>query len=304
MTGRRDVGFVVDGRRCDAWLYESDDAHSAPRPVVVMGHGLGATKSMGLARYAERFSAAGYACLVFDYRHFGDSEGEPRELLSVRAQLADWEGAVAFARSLPGVDPDRVVVWGTSFGGGHVLTVAARDHRIAAAIAQCPFTDGIASTLAVPPVTSTRVTVAALRDLVRAVRGAAPLYLPNAAAPGEPAFMSSADALPGMRALGLADDRNRLTARSALEVLRYRPGRGASRIRCPLYVALCGPDTVAPSGPAARQVARAPHAEVTTYAVGHFDIYLGESFERAVAHYLEFLRRHVPAAAHASIPKD
>ncbi len=173
---------------------------------------------------------------------------------------------------------------GTSFGGGHSLTMAARDHRLAAAIAQCPFTDGLASALAVNPFTSVRVTCAAVRDLIGAARGAAPRYLPSAARPGVPSFMSAYDALPGITALGAedADFDNRITARSAFDVLFYAPGRHTKDIRCPVYVALCDPDTVAPPNRTAeRQTSRASGAEVHTYPVGHFDIYFGEHFDRA-----------------------
>lgn len=299
MSERVNTEFDSDGERCDAWLYRPERSAAERVPIIVMAHGLGGTKAMHLDAYARRFSSAGYPCLVFDYRHFGDSAGEPRQLLSVPKQLADWTAAIAHARSLPGVDPDRVVVWGTSFGGGHALTMATRDHRLAAAIAQCPFTDGVASTLAVKPLTSARVTFAAVRDLIGAARGADPRYLPSAAAPGTPAFMSAPDALPGITALGAEDDHfdNRITARSAFDVLFYAPGRHTADIRCPVYVALCDPDTVAPNGIARRQASRAPSAEVHTYPVGHFDIYFGEHFDRAVTDYLDFLRRHVPLTA-------
>lgn len=92
-----------------------------------MAHGLGGVRQMRLDTFAERFSAAGYRCLVFDYRHFGASAGEPRQLLSVRRQLEDWRCAIAYARQLDGVDPERIILWGTSFSGGHVIRIASRD---------------------------------------------------------------------------------------------------------------------------------------------------------------------------------
>ncbi|WP_139983945.1 alpha/beta hydrolase [Nocardioides litoris] len=293
-----DHAFTSRGTTCRGRLHRpagSDAAGRRSRPAVVLGHGLGGTVAMRLEAYAERFAAAGYVALAFDYRHFGTSDGEPRQLLSVRRQLDDWGAAIASVRALPDVDGERVAVFGSSFGGGHALTLAGSDRRLAAAIAQCPFTDGVASTLAVPPLTGLAVTTAAVRDLARAARRAEPVYLPAAAAPGETAFMSSHDALAGMTALAPGGDVDRrLTARSALEVLRYAPGRHARRIACPTLVALCDGDTVAPDRPALRQVSRSPRVEVRAHPVGHFDIYLGEPFERAVAQYVEFLRRHVP----------
>lgn len=113
-----------------------------------MAHGLGAITEMRLPAYAERFCAAGYACLVFDYRYFGASDGSPRQLLDIDRQLEDWAAAVAYARPLTDVKKDAVAVWGTSFGGGHAIITAARVPGVTAAIAQCPFTDGLASALA------------------------------------------------------------------------------------------------------------------------------------------------------------
>ena len=82
-TKRDDTTFPSGDSGCAAWLYrpahiESDD--SSPRPIVVMAHGLGGVKEMRLDAFAERFTEAGYLCLVFDYRHFGASGGSPRQL--------------------------------------------------------------------------------------------------------------------------------------------------------------------------------------------------------------------------------
>ena len=116
MSDRQELFFPSGEDRCHAWLYLPEGATEAtPAPVLVMGHGLGAIKEMRLAAFAERFQAEGYACLVFDYRYFGQSGGDPRELLSIPRQREDWRAAVAFARTLPEVDPDSVVAWGTSF---------------------------------------------------------------------------------------------------------------------------------------------------------------------------------------------
>src|ERR1700739_1547483 len=99
-------------------------AGNGDAPLLVMAHGLGAVRTMRLDAYAERFCAAGYACLVFDYRNFGDSEGAPRQLLDIRMQLQDWIVAVAYARTLAGIDHNRIGLWGTVFAGGHVIGTA------------------------------------------------------------------------------------------------------------------------------------------------------------------------------------
>ena len=126
-------------------------ATSEPAPCVVLAHGFGAVKEGGPIRSAERFAAAGFAALAFDYRHFGESGGEQRQLLSAKRQLEDWRAAIAHARTLDGVDPDRIGLWGSSYSGGHVIALAADDPSIKAAISQSPHTDGIRTLFNVGP---------------------------------------------------------------------------------------------------------------------------------------------------------
>src|ERR1700736_1726676 len=145
---RRDVAFPSSGDECRAWLFMPDAERP---PLVILGHGLGATREFGLEPYAQRFVDAGIAALVFTYRHFGDSGGRPRQLLDIKHQLADWAAALAYARSLDGIDRERIALWGTSFGGGHVIEAAARDGAVAAVVSQCPFTDGLAASRAASP---------------------------------------------------------------------------------------------------------------------------------------------------------
>jgi uncharacterized protein len=295
MAEREDVEFRSGDDLIRAWLYRPANRDGGDPPVLVMAHGLGAVRTMRLDAYAERFCAAGYACLVFDYRNFGDSGGSPRQLLDIGMQLADWAAAVAYARTLAGVDPSRIGLWGTSFGGGHVIASAARLPGVAAAVAQCPFTDGIASIRAISPLTAARVTARALRDLVSAGLGKPPVMIPTAGNPGEVALMTAPDAYPGY--LRLVPDgvepRNEVAARIGIRVLTYRPGRSAKRITCPILFCVCEADSVAPAGPTLRYAAKAPRGEVKTYPEGHFAIYVDEAFERVVADQLNFLDRHL-----------
>ena len=76
---REDIEFKVGADRCAAWLYRPSGT-SGPVPAVVLGTGFSCVRDQGLDGFAERFAAAGYVALAFDYRHFGDSEGRPRQL--------------------------------------------------------------------------------------------------------------------------------------------------------------------------------------------------------------------------------
>lgn len=289
-----DLRFVSGDAGCAASFYRPLGA--GPFPVIVMAHGLGGTRTMRLPAFAERFVAAGYACLVFDYRHFGDSDGQPRQLLDIGRQLDDWKAAIAHARTLPEVDAAKLVIWGTSFGGGHVLATAADDPTIAAVISQCPFTDGLASSLAMNPLLSLKLTARALLDRLGSWLGAAPVMVPLAGHPGDTALMNAPDVWAGYLALKPQDREipNEVAARFALDIIRYYPGRKAARIKAPVLFCICDPDTVAPAKTTLRHARRAPLGEIRRYDDGHFDIYVGEAFERVVKDQLAFLRRTVP----------
>jgi len=302
MVARMDVSFLSGGSRCAGWLYEPD-GRAGRMPCVVMGHGTTGTMDFGLDRYARRFAEAGFAVVVFDYRHFGASEGRPRQLIRVSRQLDDWRAAVRFARSLPQADPDRIGLWGTSLSGGHVVSVAAGDPRIAAVVAQLPFM-GIDTGRDSPR--SGRVTralfAAALRDAVGGLFGRPPVMVAMVGEPGRVAVFSGVEDDAVARALA-ADAprwRNEMAARSLFSLMRYRPGRLARRVAMPLLVCVAEGDTAASLPLAVRAAKRAPRGELRRYPGTHFGAYLGDVFERMVADQVEFLQRHLSAAPSAT----
>jgi uncharacterized protein len=289
---RRDVSFLSDGERCRAWLFMPEAERP---PLVILGHGLGGTREYGLEPYARRFADAGLAALVFTYRHFGDSGGQPRQLLDIDRQLGDWAAALAYARSLDEVDPKRIALWGTSFGGGHVLIAAARDGDVAAVVSQCPFTDGVAAVRAAHPRSLISAVGPVFRDQLARLRGKPPVMVPLVGPPGSAALMTSPDSEPGYRALipPGAEFQNGVAARFLLHVGLHRPGRSARKISAPILFCICDTDAVAPAQTALRYAATTPLAEFKRYPVGHFDIYRGEPFERAVGDQTEFLVRQL-----------
>jgi pimeloyl-ACP methyl ester carboxylesterase len=300
------VEFDSDGIRCvGVHLAGEGEEFCGPdgrRPCVVLASGFGATLDSGLQPYLERFAAAGMDALAFDYRHFGASDGEPRQLISIPGQQQDYAAAIAFARSLDGVDPNRIVAWGSSYSGGHVVPVAVTDGRVAAVIAQVPAMDGLASLLNIArhagPGHLARLTFAGLRDLAATLRGRPPVRIALVGPPGSLAAMTTPDAEPGYRAIAGPSWRNEAAARIALRTGAYRPGLQADRLPCPILLQLADRDGVAPVKAAQDAAWRATgRAEVRTYPIGHFDIYRGEPFERAIADQLHFLRRHVGASS-------
>lgn len=307
MSARADAEFLVDGTRCAAWHYEGegDALRSAEgRPCVVMAHGMGGTRDSGLEPFAGAFAAAGADVLLFDYRHLGASEGEPRGFVSPWRQLADYRAAVANARGLSGVDPERIVVWGYSLSGGYALEVGATDTRIAAVIALAPGSDGFATAVmqmrSVGPLGSLRLTGAGLRDLVASLLGRAPVEVPLAGAPGTVAALTAPGALDGYQALAGPTWRNSVPARNLLTIPAYRPLRKAPAVRCPVLVQVADEDR---NVPAASQMAAGERsrAEVRHYPCDHFDFGpQGQWFEPALEHQIGFLGRalRLQALAH------
>jgi hypothetical protein len=295
-VNRTSFRFASGFETCHAWFYHPREAvdHEAV-PIVIMAHGLGGVKQMLLDRYAQRFQRAGYACVVFDYRCLGESSGEPRGLVEVNGQLEDWRNAVAFARTLPGVDPGKVVLWGTSFAGGHAIVTAAQDSRVAAAISQCPFTDGPATGRVIDLPTKIRLSAKATLDLVGSWIGSEPVRVPLIGRPGDVAILTTPDAVPGfeavMKAAGI-DSMVDLPARIVFQLLHYRPGSWAKDVKCPILFCICDSDSVAPAPETLAYTRQAVRSEVKHYPDGHFEIYLGEPMERIVADQLAFLAAH------------
>lgn len=292
---RHDVTFDSHGDRCGAWLFLPDGV--ANPPVVILGHGLGATREMGLDAFAERFAQAGIAALAFTYRHFGDSGGQPRQLLSIKRQLADWDAAIAHVKTRPDVDGTRVAVWGSSFGGGHAVVVAARHPELRAAVSQCPFTDGLASAKALGPVGTMRLLPTVARDLLAATLRTDPVLITLAGVPGERALMTAPDALPGYLALVPEGGSfiNEVAARVAPTITRHRPGKAAKDVQMPILFCICDHDSVTPPEDTLAYARTAPLGEIKRYDAGHFDIYLGEAFEAVTADQIDFLTRHLKA---------
>lgn len=292
---RQHISFASGGERCAAWLYADATAQSGT--CIIMAHGFGGTRHYGLDAYAQAFRAAGYDVLLFDYRHFGESGGEPRGLLKVGLQHEDWHAAIAHARSL---GYGRIVLWGSSFAGGHVLAIAATRDDIAGVIAQVPHISGLATSLALPVSKLPRVAGAVLADAVLGLFGSR--HMIRAFAPvGEFGAMSTPgahDALIGMLPSpdwrSYFDEHNHVTALSLIEALLYSPGRHAARIGCPVLIQAGKRDQTTPFEPARKAAGQIPDCEFRAHDCDHFDVYLGASFDTVIAEQIDFLQRRIP----------
>jgi pimeloyl-ACP methyl ester carboxylesterase len=297
------ISFDSVGVRLDGWHFPAGgDTLAGPggRPVVVMAHGFGGTKDSGLAPFAEAFAAAGAEVLAFDYTGFGASDGEPRQIVSLTGQLADYRAAMRAAAALPGVDANRLVLWGVSLSGGTVLAAAADREDVAAVVSLTPLVDGRAAAAqalrSTSPAVLARSAALGVRAKIAAARGKAPVTMPLVGRPGELAAL----ALPGQYEdyLSIAGPtwRNEVGASVTAELGGHRPIRFAARLRAPLLVQVADFDRSAPPASAMKAAVRG-RAEVRHYPCDHFDVHVGKPWhQKAIDDAVYFLGRKLAAA--------
>lgn len=293
---REQIEFPSAGQRCAGWHYPGTNGR-----CVVMTGGAAVIKEPATDRFAARFQQAGYSVLAFDHRRFGASDGTPRQVIKVRDHITDWHAAIDAAEQLPGVQPGQVAIWGFSLSGGQVLRVAATSSKVAAAIAQTPLADGLAAlpnglrheTFRV----ATTFPLLALADAIGDAFGRPPRLVPLTGPRGTVAALTTPDAQDGPRALA-PDGRypqwqQQIAARSVMRLATHRPGRAASRVRCPVLFVVADHDQSALTGPARRAARRCRHAELIIVPGGHYAPFL-EQHETTVAAELDFLARTLP----------
>jgi len=254
---------------------------------------------MHLDRFAEVFQAAGLAALVHDHRGFGASDGAIRQEVDPEQQIRDWRDALTFAESLSGIDAARLGVWGSSYAGGHVLALAARDRRIKCAVSQVPMASGAENARRLIRSDMLGPTLALVDQDRRArLAGTAPGMLPVVSAdPTAPAALPTADSHHWFTATAAERAptwRNEVTLRSLDLFAGYEP---AAQIRwispTPLLMIVGLADHLTPSDLALAAYARALEPKrLVTLAGGHFDAY-GRDFGVASGAAAAWFREHL-----------
>jgi cephalosporin-C deacetylase-like acetyl esterase len=294
---RKNVSFKVGETGLSAWLYLPENL-STPVACIIMSHGFGGTKDMGLESYALRFQEAGMAVLTYDYRHFGTSEGVPRQLFYISYQLDDLSAAIEYARGLKEIDPEKIALWGTSAAGGYGIVITAQDKKIACVVGQCPALDihamvklalkreGIGFFL--------RLFVHAQRDMGRSRFGLSAHKIPIVGRPGSLAVATAPGAFDGYSKLVPPGFKNEVCARILLRYPGHNPIDYAKDVQCPVLLQICEKDNlVSNSSCLGTAKILGKYAEVKIYPIGHFDIYIGENFEKAVSDQIAFFKKHL-----------
>ncbi len=189
---RRDVEFPSQGSICRGWLYVPDDL-AGRAPAIVMANAVSATREITLPGYAERFARAGFVVLAFDYRHYGSSDGEPRNHLDPHEQQQDVRNAITWLRAQPEVHADEIGGWGISIGGVHMLYLGAFDRRLKAVCSVATGLNTLESMMGRPMLQIFLRMINGDRDW-RFRNGEAASYMPAVSPPGKGGLMAFPEA--------------------------------------------------------------------------------------------------------------
>ena len=291
MINESKVEFSSGKGMCGALRFQV----SKDSPWVVMAHGFGGTVALGLHAYAEKYCEANYNVLAFDYRSFGMSSGTPRLTVNVKNQLEDWRSAIHYVQQQ--YPKSKIIIWGTSFGGGHVASMGAENpENLIGIISQVPHVNGFASGLYGNKLTALHCIIAGLRDEFRQLTHRSPLYIPVTGKPGETATLTGHGEYEASEKLcessGLDIKDNNVAARSVLQVSSYTPEKRAKRIKVPWLVQIATRDLSTPPKVARRAASKCNASKVLEYDSGHFEMYTEPLFSKVVSDQIRFLKEN------------
>ncbi|WP_370291922.1 alpha/beta hydrolase [Thalassolituus sp.] len=282
--------FRSEGADCAATIYYPDNK-AERTPAILMIHGWGGIQLVLFKDFIRRFNEAGYAVMTFDYPGWGASSGLPRNRINPWERVRVSDSALTHLKSQNEIDENRIVVWGTSFGGGHAIDLAAEHPEIAGVIAHVPMLNGMAAVAAVPFLRMLRFSLDITLDLINPFKRR---YIPVVSPEGEYSTMDRDGA-------GRLEDwvneelegkyDNRVTAASLLTMAPYQPGRNLHRIQVPGLIVGALRDTVAPFNEASVRSKVGSNISISTIDANHFDPYLQPWFEDNVTNQLAFLKQ-------------
>ncbi len=292
---RQDITFKVDDFALSGWLYLPEDTVK-PVPCVVLSTGFCGTKDFLLEKYALKFMEAGFAAMAFDYRHFGDSEGEPRQLYSVSKQIEDIKAAVKFVCTRSEINTENIFIWGTSSSGNYGIVVAAEDKRIAGVIGQTPSLDHQAEGKMILKREGMgwflRLILHAQKDKFRSRFGLSQHTFPAVGKPGTTAMLIAPGFYEGYQEItkGSKTFINEVCARIMLAFDEPNLFKSAEKVSCPVLFHLCEGDNLSlPNAHKKIETILGEKVKFIKYPIGHFDIYFGEYFETSIVEQVSFI---------------
>ncbi|WP_205511536.1 alpha/beta fold hydrolase [Longitalea arenae] len=306
MTGIEVVklSFDSNGSNCSGRLYLPVNK-TDKLACVVFANGFSGTMDWILPNFAKRFADAGFAALIFDYRHLGESEGKPRQIIDIEKQRTDLKNALQWVRHHARIDKRKIALWGTSMGASHIVEVASTDNEIAALICNAPALDArkgsnvqakakaANASKATIIISTLRLVGAAVLDVVRSLIGASPYYIKVYGKAGEAIFTDPSLAHRfKVLAEGSPGWHNSVAARVLFKLPSYKDGT-IERIKAPILVSLAAKDVEVDNSFVKKIFSACPNADIREYPYDHFSMYHEEGFETVVRDQLDFLKQQL-----------
>ncbi|UCD55976.1 MAG: alpha/beta fold hydrolase [Candidatus Hydrogenedentota bacterium] len=288
------VHFYSEGARLAGMLYLPDIPEPEGRRAgIVLCHGFTGIKENILPQYAEAFAEAGLVALPFDYRGFGESDGQRGRLLW-HEQVTDIRNAITYLSTRPEVDAQRLGLWGTSYGGALAPYAFALDDRVKACAGQLGFSDGygvVANRLPPEQIDSFRGMIE--EDRRRRVLHNDPMYGDAMALAGDPEmtafFEEAAKTLPQLKnreiLIQFIDAHLEF---SPITVIHKKGNR-------PLLLIAAELDVVCPMDNYKELYDKAPEPKkwVVFEKTRHFEFYEGEPAQRSAAEAVNFFKEYL-----------
>ncbi|MBV9863408.1 MAG: alpha/beta fold hydrolase [Alphaproteobacteria bacterium] len=292
---QKPVGFYSEGVKLAGDLFLPDDLRAGERRAgIVLCHGYTGVRNLYLPDNARELNRAGYVVLTFDYKGWGDSEG-PRSRLAPYGRVADVQAALSFLAAQPETAPERLGIYGTSYGGATVVWVAAIDPRVKCVVSVVGIGDGRRWMRSVrrPDEYQDLLERSAADRARRALTGVSELVdrneilLPDrqsaelaaAARRGKPGAV-------GEIPLEYVDD-----------TLGFNPEWVVDKIAPrPVLFITSDDDRLVPPAESEALYARAgePKKLVVLRGFGHYEVYAGEAFRQVMDATLAWYREHLP----------
>ncbi len=292
------VEFLHEGEMIRGVFFRPADVEGL-LPTVVLGNGWGMVATGGdMEDCAAVVANRGFGVLVFDYRGLGLSDGLPRQEIDPFKQVDDFRAAISYVRSRADVDRERIGIWGTSYGGGHALVVAALDKRVKCVVSQVPTISGFRAAQRRAPHEKAKALQAQFEaDREARFAGELPARLTTVSEDSQAAVVyPGRDSFDYMAGEGKRSPSwvNEVTLRSIELARAYEPGVYIKRIApVPLLMIIANDDALTPPDLQQEAFAEAYYPkELRVVAGGHYSVYrehFKETSEAAAAWFNQYL---------------
>lgn len=267
-------------------------AGSKKKPVIILCHGFCGIREILLPDFAEAFTRAGFSTITFDYRGFGDSDGERGRLVPAM-QIDDIISVVNWARKQPTLDAQRIGLWGTSFGGCHVFGAAVRDPEIKCIVSQLAFADGEEIVTGKMNEAEKEAFLLTLDKMSEKQKST-----------GKEMFVGVNRVLSDVESKSFFEENRtqhpkmdiKIPFLTVRETLRYKPALNASQVTCPTLIVIAGQDTVNPPAQGRALFDSVGAKEKRLHeenSARHYDIYAGEHFKHIICVQTEWFKTHL-----------